>query len=104
MATFCFQFLAFLLVLLIFLLILALVDKSLHSPTATMLKRKKIIFPIRLITLLYTPLLLSSLIQVINVNDNVTFDPFSFSMAILALVAVFVILMMVGVVSNWKRF
>jgi hypothetical protein len=103
-STFCFQFLALLIVLVIFLLILAIVDKSLHSPTAMLIKRKKIIFPIRLITLLFNPLLLSSLIQIIYVNDSVAFDPFAFSMAILAVVTVFLILLMVGVVSNWKRF
>lgn len=68
-ATFCFQFLALLIVILVFLVILAIVDKSLHSPTAMLLKRKKIIFPIRLITLLFNPLVLSSLIQVININN-----------------------------------
>ena len=82
----------------------AIFDKSLHSPTTTLLKRKKIIFPIRLITLLFNPLLLSSIIQVINLNSDVTFKPFSFSMAILALVSVFLILVLVGVVSNWKKF
>ena len=102
--TFGLQFIVFLLVLVIFLFILAITDKNLHSPTTMLLKRKKITFPIRLTTLFYNVMLLSSLIQVIGTNDIVSFQPFSFSIAILALIVIFIILISVGVVSNWKRF
>ena len=69
-----------------------------------LLKRKKVIFPIRLITLIYNVLLLSSLAQVTSINDVIEFQPFSFSIAILALVVVFLMLVGVGVISNWKKF
>jgi hypothetical protein len=104
MATFGYQFIVLLLVLLIFLFILAMTDKMIHSPTAMLLKRKKVIFPIRLITLFYNVLFLSSLAQVTSINDIVNFQPFSFSMAILAIVVVFLMLVGVGVISNWKKF
>ena len=102
--TFGIQFIIFLLLLVVFLLVLALTDKNLHSPTAMLLRRKKVIFPIRLITLIYNVLLLSSLAQVSSVNDVIDFQPFSFSIAILALVVVFFMLVGVGVISNWKKF
>ena len=103
-STFGIQFITFLLVIFIFVIILGLTDKSLHSPTAMLLRRKKIIFPVRLITLLYNVMLLSSLIQVVSVNDVVGFQAFSFSLAILAIVVAFFLLLWVGVMSNWKNF
>ena len=103
-STFGIQFITFLLVIFIFVIILGLTDKNLHSPSAMLLRRKKIIFPVRLITLLYNVMLLSSLIQVVSVNDIVGFQAFSFSLAILAIVVAFFLLLWVGVMSNWKNF
>ena len=103
-STFGIQFITFLLVIFIFVIILGLTDKNLHSPTAMLLRRKKIIFPVRLITLLFNVMLLSSLIQVVSVNDVVGFQAFSFSLAILAIVVAFFLLLWVGVMSNWKNF
>ena len=103
-STFGMQFIAFLLILFVFVIILGLTDKNLHSPTAMLLRRKKIIFPVRLITLLYNVLLLSSLTQVVSVNDIVDFQAFSFSLAILAIVVAFFLLLWVAIMSNWKNF
>ena len=69
-----------------------------------LLKRKKIIFPVRLITLFYNVLLLSSLSQITGTNEIISFQPLSFSIAILALVVTLVLLISIVVVSNWKRF
>ena len=62
--TYAYQFIIILLVLFIFLAVTAVTDKMAHSQTAMLFRRKKIIFPIRIITLTFNALLLSSLIQI----------------------------------------
>lgn len=78
--------------------------KMVHSPVATLIRRKKIIFPVRLITLTFNALLLSSLIQLTTVNETVPFSIFPFAMAAVAITTLFVGVVWVGVVSNWKKF
>ena len=103
-ATFGYQFLILLIILLLFLLVLACTNKLIHSPTVMLLKRKKIIFPIRLVTLFFNVLLLSSLMQVTSINGVVSFRPESFSLSVLALVTIFLILVGIAVISNWRKF
>ncbi len=79
-------------------------DKMIHSPISILLKRKKIIFPIRLVTLFYNVLLLSSLMNLITLNNTVSFQPFGFILAIFGVTVAAVLLIGVGVVSNWKNF
>ena len=49
-------------------------------------------------------LFLSSLAQVVSVSDDVDFSAFSFALAVLALVVASLIIVILTVVSNWKKF
>lgn len=69
-STYGIQFIFLLLALTTFLVVLAATDKKVHSPAATLLRRKKIIFPVRLVTLTFNALLLSSLMQ-LTADDSV---------------------------------
>ena len=88
----------------VFWLLLILVDRIPHNPTAIILRRKKIIFPTRIITLVFNILLYSSLLQLTTVQTESTFQSFAFVLAILAVIKVVVILIGLAVASNWKRF
>ena len=79
-------------------------DRMIHSPISILLKRKKIIFPIRLASLVYNVLLLSSLINLVTFNNNVSFQPFGFVLAIFGVSVAGMLLIGVGIVSNWKNF
>lgn len=99
-----YQFMILVLVLFCFIAVMAMTDKMVHSPLATLIRRKKIIFPVRLITLTFNALLLCSLIQLATANDIVSFSIFPFALAAVALTTLFVFLVWVGVISNWKKF
>ena len=98
------QFIIVMCVLGVFWLLLILVDRIPHNPTAIILRRKKIIFPTRIITLVFNILLYSSLLQLTTVQTESTFQSFAFVLAILAVIKVVVILIGLAVASNWKRF
>jgi hypothetical protein len=102
--TYAYQFIAFLLILTVFLTVVMFTDKMVHSPTAALLRRKKVIFPVRLITLTFNALLLSSLIQLTNINDVMTIQIAPFVLSVLAISVVVVMLIAVAVISNWKKF
>jgi hypothetical protein len=83
---------------------MVLVDRIPHSPTAILLRRKKIIFPVRIITLIFNILLYVSLMQVTTTPTESAFDTFAFVLAVLALTVIVAMVIGVGVASNWKRF
>lgn len=102
--TFGYQFIAVMCVLGVFWLLLIFVKKIPHAPTATLVTRKKIIFPTRIITFIFNILLYSSLIQVTTGATEPEFKAFAFVLAILALIKLAVVLMGLAVTSNWKNF
>ncbi len=67
------QFIVVMCVLGVFWLLLILVDRIPHNPTAILLRRKKIIFPIRIITFIFNILLYSSLLQLTTVPTEINF-------------------------------
>lgn len=102
--TFGYQFIAVMCVLGVFWLLLIFVKKIPHAPTATLVNRKKIIFPTRIITFIFNILLYSSLIQVTTGATEPEFKAFAFVLAILALIKLAVVLVGLAVTSNWKNF
>lgn len=102
--TFGSQFIVVMVLLGVFWLLLIVVDRIPHSPTAILIKRKKIIFPTRVITFIFNILLFSSMLQVTTVSTEPTFKTFAFVLAILALVKLVIVLIGLLVTSNWKRF
>ena len=98
------QFIVFLIIMAFFLFIVVLTDKWMHSPTATLIRRKKIIFPVRITTLTFNILFLTSLIQVATINESTSIKLFPFVLAVFGMVCVLLMLVGVGVVSNWKKF
>jgi hypothetical protein len=61
--TYAAQFLIFVTVLAAFWMMTMMADRISHNSTAILIRRKKIIFPIRLITLVYNMLLYSCMMQ-----------------------------------------
>lgn len=102
--TFGTQFIAVMVILGIFWLLLLLVDRIPHNPTAILIRRKKIILPTRIITFIYNILLFSSLIQITTTKTEQRLKAFALSLAILALFKILVVLIGLAVTSNWKRF
>ncbi len=94
------QFIALVCILGVFWLLLLMVDRISHNSTAVLIRRKKIIFPVRLITLVFNMLLYCSLMQV----TSHTFSVLSFVLGVLALIVVVLALMGIAVACNWKRF
>jgi hypothetical protein len=88
----------------IFWLLLLLVDKIPHNPTVILIKRKKIIFPVRIITFVFNILLYSSVIQIITLNTESSLKVFALVLAILALVKIAFVLIGLVVTCNWKYF
>lgn len=79
------------------------VEKNTHNSTAILIRRKKIIFPVRVQTLIFNMLFFTSLVQVSTINTS-SYSYFSFALAIFGLVGSVAILIGLAVVSNWKRF
>jgi hypothetical protein len=79
------------------------VEKNAHDSTAILIRRKKIIFPVRLQTLIFNVLFFTSLVQVTTINTS-SYNYFSFALAIFGLVGTVAILIGLAIVSNWKRF
>lgn len=102
--TFGSQFIVVMILLGVFWLLLIVVDRIPHSPTAILIRRKKIIFPTRIITFIFNMLLFSSLLQVTTVSTDTKFKAFAFVLAILALVKIVVVMIGLLVTSNWKSF
>ena len=75
-----------------------------HNPTAILIRRKKIIFPTRVITFVFNVLLFSSLVQIATINTEPTLKVFALVLAILAIIKIVVVLIGLAVTSNWKRF
>lgn len=103
-STFGSQFIAVMCVLGVFWLLLIFITKIPHAPTATLVNRKKIIFPTRIITFIFNMLLYSSLMEVATTQTEPTFKLFGFVLAILALIKLAVVLVGLAVTSNWKNF
>lgn len=102
--TFGVQFLIVMCVLGCFWFVLALMDRSPHSPTAMLVRRKKIIFPVRICTLIFNILLYSSIAQLATNNSETTQKVFPLVMAAIGLTSVVGILIGLAVVSNWSKF
>lgn len=75
-----------------------------HNPTAILIRRKKIIFPTRVITFVFNVLLFSSLVQIATINTEPALKVFALVLAILAIIKIVVVLIGLAVTSNWKRF
>lgn len=102
--TYAAQFLILIVVLAAFWMMTMMADRISHNSTAILIRRKKIIFPVRLITLLYNMLFYSCMVQITTTQTNKSFDVFSFVLAIVAIIVIIFILIGIGVTSNWKRF
>lgn len=102
--TFGSQFIVVMILLGTYWVLLIAVDKIPHSPTAILIKRKKIILPTRIITFVFNMLLYSSLIQVTTIETEPHFKTFAFTLAILALFKILVVTIGLAITSNWKRF
>ena len=102
--TFGAQFIVVMILLGLYWLVLILVYRSKNSPTAILMKRKKIIFPVRIITFIFNITLYAGLIQVKTVKTESTIKVFAFILAIFALVKIAVVLIGLVVTCNWKRF
>lgn len=98
------QFLVFITILATFWLMTMMADRISHNSTAILIRRKKIIFPVRLTTLVYNMLLYSCLMQITTTQTQRTFDVLSFVLAIIALICILFILLGIGIACNWKRF
>jgi len=98
------QFFIFIVILAVFWMMTMMPDRYSHNSTAILIRRKKIIFPIRLITFLYNMLFYSCMVQITTTQTNKSFDVFSFVLAIIAIIVILFILIGIGVTSNWKRF
>jgi hypothetical protein len=88
----------------VYWLLLILVDRIPHSPTAILIRRKKIIFPTRIFTFIFNILLFSSLMQLTTISTEPSLKVFGLVLAILALVKLVFVLVGLLVASNWKRF
>lgn len=88
----------------IFWMLLILSYRIPHNPTAILIRRKKIIFPTRIITFVFNILLFSSLIQITTINTEPSLKVFALVLAILAIIKIVVVLIGLAVTSNWKRF
>jgi hypothetical protein len=102
--TFGSQFIVVMILLGVYWIFLIAVDKIPHSPTAILIKRKKIILPTRIITFVFNMLLYSSLVQVTTIQTEPHFKTFAFTLAILALFKILVVTIGLAITSNWKRF
>lgn len=102
--TFGAQFIVVMCILGVFWLLLLLVERIPHSPTAVLVRRKKIIFPTRVITFIFNILVFSSVAQISTANTEPTFKLFAFVLAILALMKALMVLVGLAVTSNWQRF
>jgi hypothetical protein len=102
--TFGTQFIVVMILLGVFWLLLILADRIPHNPTAILIRRKKIIFPTRIITFVFNMLFFSSLIQITTVSTEQKIKVFAFVLAILALIKLVVVVIGLLVTSNWKRF
>jgi hypothetical protein len=69
-----------------------------------LVKRKKIIFPTRVITFIFNILVFSSVAQISTVNTESSFKLFAFVLAILALMKALTVLVGLAVTCNWQRF
>jgi hypothetical protein len=102
--TFGSQFIAVLVLLGVFWLMLILADRIPHSPTAILIRRKKIIFPTRIFTFVFNMLLFASLVQITTISTESSLKIFALVLAILALIKLVLVLVGLIVASNWKRF
>lgn len=79
-----------------------MVDKIPHDSTAMLIRRKTIIFPVRIYTFFFNILLFTSLVQVATNSPSSNY--LAFSLAILALIKLAIVLGGIIVVSNWNNF
>ena len=76
----------------------------LPASLADLIKRKRITFPTRIVTLVFNMLLFSSLMQVTTVQTEPDFKAFAFVLASLALFKIVFVLVGLAVYSNWQHF
>jgi len=98
------QFIVVMILLGVYWLILILVYRLKNNSTAILIKRKKIIFPVRIITFIFNITLYSSLIQITTLKTEPTIKVFAFILAIFALIKICVVLIGLAVTCNWKKF
>jgi hypothetical protein len=98
-----FQFLGLCILLLIFWLAIAVVGKVSQSPTAILLRRKRIIFPVRVLTFVFNIVLFASLAQLTTYPLS-AIKAIPFALAVIGLLASVGTLVFVGVVSSYRRF
>lgn len=96
------QFICIMCVLTAFWVLLIMVDKIPHDSTAMLIRRKTIIFPVRIYTFFFNILLFTSLVQVATNSPSSNY--LAFSLAILALIKLAIVLGGIIVVSNWNNF
>jgi hypothetical protein len=98
-----YQFLGLCILLLLFWLAIAVIGKVSQSPTAILLRRKRIIFPVRVLTFVFNILLFASLAQ-LSTSSIASIKPIPFVVALIGVGASLASLIFVGVISNFKRF
>ena len=98
-----YQFLVLFIILLTFWLIQAIVGKRSQHPTAVLLRRKRVIFPVRVGTFVFNILLFSSLAELSTVS-LAPIKPLNLAFAIVGLISSVAIIAFIAVISNSKKF
>lgn len=90
-------------ILLIFGLTMATLGKTSQYPTAILLRRKRIIFPVRIMSLFYNILLFTSLAQISTIGIA-PINILGLILAICGMIFAISILVFIGVISNYHKF
>ncbi len=98
-----YQFIVVLALLLVFGLVMVTLGKTSQQPTAILLRRKRIIFPVRIMTLFYNILLFSSLAQLSTIGVA-PINVLALILAICGVLFAISILVFIGVISNYRKF
>ena len=98
-----YQFLGLFIIFLTFWLTQAIIGKGSHHPTAILLRRKRIIFPVRVATFVFNILLFSSLAELSTIS-LAPIKPIHLAFAIVGLISSVAIIVFLAVISNSTKF
>lgn len=88
----------------IFIILVSAVDRLPHNSMATLIKRKKIIFPLRIESIMFNMITFTALAQLCTINEDITIDVLDIIISVLALTKQGVVLVIVFYLSNCKNF
>jgi hypothetical protein len=99
------QFFLVITVIGIFIVLVTAVDRLPHNSVATLIKRKKIIFPLRIESLIFNITVFTGLAEACSINSNTdSTDIAGIIVGILALIKQGAVLGMIFYVTNWSNF